>query len=796
MRQMSFATACVLAGVLAVAIPATSQAQAKKGTFTGAAEVGARAFTTEPADKDKGKLEEYRSLPAGALLERARLEYLPADGYGTYQLTLRRLGQLDQSMWLQASRPGLYNFNIRYDRIPHLYSSTGRSPGNEGAAALGFNTLPSSRPDSTAWKNAPYIGNIRTIWSPIKATLDYAFSEAADFKADFVTIGKKGGLPKSISFNGSSGPQREYVSPIDETVNNFKVSQSYASGLRDKNSFLGDILTSYQGTVSYEYSKYDNAISSVMVDNPALSTAAWATTMPSTTIWGTNTARVSVAPNNTASTMSLVGAIGLPFRTRVTGSVNTSSQEQNDAYLPQFNNAALQAAPNVALTALQRPSLQGKVKLTTVNFTATSHPIAHLTLGAKYRNHSYSNQTPADSTLAWARSDRQIDATAEHTEWDPFTKVNSDVSAAYELARNASVAVGYAVEDFTREPGVYSVDGTREKAPRFSVDYSGLSWLSLHSSYTTSQRRYYGKYRETSIEVSGNRKFFMADRDRTRTNVMATVTPVDQVSVGLSYIVGDDTYPNSPFGMQSDKSTTTGLDVDWTPTSRVSVSAGYSKENVDNMTRYRYRAVNSVTSPLFDNPLFYFSSTNKDENTTTFAAVNAVLIPEKLVVKANLSVIDGTFHLLNNNYNGSPAGAAAQGATAAQILTATAEDWPEVSSKLTPFSLALQYQYTANWGFTLRFNSETYTNHNWQQEAPLFTTTGVLGGPPMTTYWTSTNLPGNIGAVCTTAGNASCATGQYHFLGNNYNNYKASWLTFTVSWHPKSLPLDRGRASF
>ena len=790
MRQMSFATACVLAGVLAVAVPATSQAQAKKtsGTFTGAAEIGARMFTTEPADIDKGKLEEYRSLPAGALLERARLEYLPADQYGTYQLTLRRLGQLDQSMWLQATRPGLYNFNLRYDRIPHLYSSTGRSPGNEGASALGFNTLPSPRPDSTAWKNAPYMGNIRSIWSPIRATLDYAFTEAADFKADFTSIGKKGGLPKSISFNGSGGPQREYVSPIDETVNNFRVSQSYASGPRAKGSLFAEILKSYQGTVAYEYSRYNNAITEVMVDNPSLDTPKWAASMPSSSVWGTNTARVSVAPSNSASTMSFVGAVLLPFRTRITGAVNTSSQEQDDAYLPQFNNSAMLAAPNAALTALQRPSLQGKVKLTTVNFSATSHPIARLTLGAKYRNHSYSNQTPPDSVLAWARSDRQIDATTEQTEWDPFTKVNTDVTAAYELARNTSVGVGYAVEDFTREPGVFSVDGTREKAPRVSLDYNGLAWLSLHSSYTTSQRRFYGNYRQAATEVSDDRRYFVANRDRTRTNVMATITPVDAISVGLSFITGDDKYPDSRFGMQSDKSTTTGLDVDWTPISRLSLGAGYSKEKVDNVTNFRYRASNVVTSPLFDNPLFYFSSTNKDNNTTTFASVNAVLIPDKLTLKANVSVIDGTFTLLNSNYNGAPSGAAAQGATAAQILTATVEDWPEVSSKLTPVSLALQYAFKANWAFTLRYNSETYTNHNWQQEAPKFTSTGVLGGTPTTT-WTG-NLPGNVGAT------AGTNTGQYHFLGINYNDYTARWLTFTVSWHPALLPHDVGRAAF
>ena len=785
MRQMSFATACVLAGVLAVAVPATSQAQAKKtsGTFTGAAEIGARMFTTEPADIDKGKLEEYRSLPAGALLERARLEYLPADQYGTYQLTLRRLGQLDQSMWLQATRPGLYNFNLRYDRIPHLYSSTGRSPGNEGAAALGFNTLPSPRPDSTAWKNAPYMGNIRSIWSPIRATLDYAFTEAADFKADFTSIGKKGGLPKSISFNGSGGPQREYVSPIDETVNNFRVSQSYASGPRAKGSLFAEILKSYQGTVAYEYSRYNNAITEVMVDNPSLDTPKWAASMPSSSVWGTNTARVSVAPSNSASTMSFVGAVLLPFRTRITGAVNTSSQEQDDAYLPQFNNSAMLAAPNAALTALQRPSLQGKVKLTTVNFSATSHPIARLTLGAKYRNHSYSNQTEEGHIRAMAISDRSIAlADSLYTEWDPYTKVNTDLTAAFELARNASVGVGYAVEDFTREPGIGPVDATREKAPRVSVDYSGLSWLSLHASYVTSERRFTGLYREAATEVTGDRRAFVADRDRTRTTVMATVTPIDQVNVGLSFQAGDDKYPNSRFGMQSDKSTTTGVDVDWTPVSRLSLGVGYSKENVDNLFIHRYRA-GTVGSITYDNPNFYFNSANTDENTSTFASVNAVLVPDKLTLRANMSVIDATFREDNINTGGVPSVG-----TAAQNLTATVENWPEVSQKLTPIAVAFEYKVNSNWAVTLRYNSETFTNHNWQQEAPKFTSTTVIGGTPTTT-WTG-DLPGNVGAT------AGTNTGQFHFLGNNYHGYTARYLTFSVSWHAAQLPHAAGRSTF
>ena len=783
MRLYSVTTACVLAGALAMALPATSHAQAKKtsGTFTAAAEIGARAFTTEPADVDKGKFEEYRSLPAGAILERFSVGYTPADETGTYQLTGRHIGQLDQSLWLQASRPNLYDFSLRWDKTPHIYSSTGRSPGNEGVAALGFNTLPSTRPDSTAWKNAPLIGNIRTIWDPISAKLALYPSEALDTKIEWLHIGKKGGIPKSITFSATSGPTREYVSPIDESINNFKVAQSYASGTRAATSFLGEWIKSFQGTVSYEYSKYTNNLSSVYVDNPQISTASI-----SGTVFGASTARVALAPSNSAQTMSLMGSVLLPFRTRVTGSVNASMQDQNEAFIAPYNNTALAADVNASKTTLPRSSLDGKVKLTTVNITASSHPIDKLSLGAKYRNHSYSNQTEELTLAAISVADRAISAATGgySTEADPFTKVNTDLTAAYQVVPNGSIGVGYAVEDFTREPSAYRIDGTREKAPRVSVDYSGISWLSLHAGYLTSQRKFYGQYREAATEVTDMRSYMFANRDRKRTNLMATVTPFDQISVGLSYQNNDDKYRDLRFGITSDKLTSTGVDIDYTPMSRLSMGLGYTDEKGDNIARYRYRT-GAVGSATYDNPGFYWTTSYLDRNKGLSANVKATLIPDKLEMTVYYANTDAKSHVLNVNDVNPPTGG-----TAANQLAATVENWPEVSQKLTPLNFAFQYKVSADWAFTLRYNAEEYTNHNFQAEAPNFTTTTVLGGTPVATSWVSPDLPGNVGA--TTGSN----TGQYHFLGANYHSYKASWLTFTVSWHPSSLPPAAGRAAY
>src|ERR1019366_1358266 len=122
--------------------------------------------------------------------------------------------------------------------------------------------------------------------------------------------------------------------------------------------------------------------------------------------------------------------------------------------------------------------------------------------------------------------------------------------------------------------------------------------------------------------------------------------------------------------------------------------------------------------------------------------------------------IDTKFHEYNVNPNGVPN--VGPPATAAQNLAATVENWPEVAQKLTPIALAFKYKVNADWAFTLRYNSEDYTNVNFQAQAPLFTTTTLAGGPAATT-WTG-DLPGSVGA--TTGSN----TGQYHFLGANYRS--------------------------
>lgn len=767
MRIKAFSAACLAAGGLAaLGQPTTGWAQGtSQGKITVAGEFGPRGYAQEPDSLAKGKLEEYRDLRGGPLVEQLLLKYTPADSFSVYSISARNLFYRDQSVWLQARRPGNYDFQVRWDRIPHTYSTTARSPGIEDNP--GFNTLPAPRPDSLAWRNSPYLSPVRSQWDPIKVSLGLTPTDKLDLKGEYLRIGKKGGIPLSLSYNASSGPQREFVAPIDQTMNDFRFSPGYASGERQESSALS-FLKSYQVMATYGYSRFQNAIQSTMVDNPTLSIA-------SPTI-GTNSSRVSLAPDNAAQTVSVTGALTLPVRTRLMGTVSSSWMSQNDPFLPQASNDSLLSNVNYGLLALPRTSLDGKVKTSLVNFSATSHPIKDLTLAARLRSYKRTDQTAQFHIQAMAISDRSINlGDSLYTESDPFTKANTDLSANYQLIPALSLTAGYGWENWTRDAEVRNVGKTKEKGPRVSLDYNGLDWLALHTSYSTAERRG-SAYTKAPTELIDFRRFDLADRDRKRTNVLATLTPLDNIDLSFNYQIGDDKFPNSLYGTQSDKSNMKGFDVDWSPIPRFSASVGYSKEDATNILKARYRtgAVGSVTD---DNPTYRWTNTNTDKNTTTYASFSAVLIPDKLDFIGNISDIDAHFRVFNVNPT------TPTGGTAAQNLSATVENWPEVKQNLKPVALSLRYRYTADWAVTLRYQGERYAQTDFRTSMPVFAPfTGLTG-----------NLPGAIGTFGTTA--APNNTGLYHFLGNNYQPYTANWFTLLVSFQPSALPFGKARST-
>ena len=754
-------TYLILCAVVGAAAPTMSAQVPSTDRLVFASTIGGRGFTNNPDSFAVGKFQEYQDVRARRpLLEQMFLKYLPVDSFATYQVSARKLFDRDQSLWLVAKKPGAFDFQVRWDRIPHTYSTTARSPGNEDDP--GFNSLPTPRPDSTAWLRAPFIGPIRSQTDPIKLSLGLTPSENVEFKTEFIRISKTGGRPGSMTFNATTGPTREFVEPLDQTTSDFRVSQGWSSGERPDDAPAA-FVKNVQLIGTYAYSRFENAVKSTMVDDPLLGVSS-----PTS---GAATSRLSLAPSNAAQTVTVTGAASLPMRTRLTSTFTGSWQSQNEAFFPQTSNDSLRSNANFGLLALPRASLNGHARTSVVNAALNSHPLDRLTISARFRNFDYSNSTDPFHVQAMAISDRTINlADSLTSEVHPFSKENEDVSASYTFMDRFSVTGGYAWETWTRDTTVRNVAKTVERTPRVSVDYIGIDWLTLRASYSSGKRRGNGYVVGDATETIGFRPFDESDRDRRRTNVMVAVSPIQALTLSVDYETGSDRYPNSPYGTQSDKSTMTGGAVDWNAGDRFSASLGYVKESYDNYLYLRYKtgAVGSIT---YNNPTYNWYNQNSDKDRTTYANLHAVVIPDKLDVGGTYSLADAHFWV----YNGNPV--KPTGGTVAQDSAATTVNWPEVSQRLQPVTLFARYVLTTDWAVTLRYQGELYRQTDFRTMAP--------------SYVAATGqLPSAIGVV------AGSNTGQYHFLGDNYFPYNANWLTLLVSYHPAMLSFARGRSTF
>lgn len=737
MKHISCGAAMLLAaGAIALARPTTVQAQAKDTTkaasgIEAAAEVGVRQFdplfTIVPNQQQLGKLLEYRDLKEGLVIPQAMLMFTPKDGMGTYQIVGRNLLQRDQSVFARASQPGSYDVQVRYDGMVHTYSTDARSLGTFGNGNL--YALPSPRPDSNAWRAAPYLSPIRSIWDPLKMSFALTPTPSWDFKAEYTHISKTGDRPMGMALGGSSNNTREILEPIDQTVQDFRLTQSYTK-------------PRFTAVVSYDFSMFQNAFNSVSSNNPQQITDQLTN--------GAAVGRTALAPNNSAQTASLVVAGNFPWRTRVMATGSYSWWRQDEAFIPVTTNSYYINDPRFVVP---RNSLQGEAGTSMINGSVNSHPLKDLTLTARARSFQYRNSTPELALTNFVISDRSV-AAGDTSAARPYTKTNAEFSAGYRLPMDFNLTAGYAWEQWLRDSTERNVHTTNEVTPRVSLDYMGVNWLTLRASYTKGSRRGSTYNAMTTSENPNFRRFDEADRDRERTNFEAEFMPVDQLSFSLTWEVGHDGYPNSTYGVQSDKSIMAGGSAEWSPSNRFMFNVGYSREDYNDLLQQQYRT--GSTPATANNPTWVWLNNNTDHINTTYAGFTAVLVPGEWDAGGTISMSDATFLVANFNP------VTPTGGTAAQNLSATATNFPAVTQLLHPQSYFVRWTYSADWAFTLRYNVESYNQND---------------------YRTQTLTP----AIGTTANHVN--------LASFYQNYNVGWWSFLVSWHPSLMKFGVGRST-
>jgi len=674
--------AAVAAAALTLVAPATARAQGT--TASAAGEIGIRAFVDtlgHLGDSARAKFIQYRDVPSGLIMPSVYLG-IAHDSFSTAQLFGRNIGQTDMTLGLRANHPGVGDVQLRWDRIPHVFSTNSRFLGTE--TSPGVYTLPNPRPDTATLNASPYVAPVRVQWDPVNATVTLMPSRVWDLKIEYQHIGKSGYRPMGMAFGGSSNNAREINEPIDQDMNDFRISQAFTR-------------QHFQAVVSYAYSQFINNLQSVTSDNPAATVDSLKA--------GSASGRSALAPDNTAQTFNAVLAGNLPQHTRVTGTFSYGWRSQNQAFIPPTINSrdadSLRRAGYVLPT-----SLDGSIHTTLANLTVTSRPVREITLAAKYRYYDFRDLSQRDSIPILVISDRTFAAGATSLGY-PYSQTTADGSASWRPLLPLNLTAGYNWGQMNRDSLVRNVAQTAEATDRISLDYAGSRWGSARISYEYGERRSTYLYQQlTTAENPDTRRFDEADRNHKALTVMLSATPIDQISVTAAYQVGRDTFPGSAFGVQHDNSNAIGFDADFVLGARVSVGGGYLHEWYDNQMRSLYRT--GSTAATLDNPTWVWVATNIDSSTIAYANFTATVIPNRLEVSGMWEISKSMFQMQATNPR-VPAGG-----TIAQDSAATAMSFAPAAQELRPISIQVRYRISKDWSVMARYQSEHYTNYNIQ----------------------------------------------------------------------------------
>jgi MtrB/PioB family decaheme-associated outer membrane protein len=713
----------VLAALMALAAAAPASAQTDTKTQVGGWniegywEAGVRFFAERPSEKQEGKWLEYRDINQGLYLENLRLRIFRPDEKYSVEITGKDWGLKTQEFGVMAERLGVWQAGFEWDQMRHLYSTTASTLLN--ASGNEVFTLPRPRPRLESYNGlAGSWGDIGVRWDTARMFFKLSPTPNLDLSSEYTRIHKDGERPFGMAMASPGGMFLELVQPIEQTIHDFRVRASW-------------VTEQWQLQFGYTMSLFVNDVAFVRADNPCNPAPVPAGVCPAvgnTGQFGTT----SLPPDNQAHTFSLAGGVNLPMRTRINANFTYSLRLQDEDFLPQTSsNGRPATTPSLFLP---QKSLNGNVQVALFNLTATSRPLpAPVTFTAKYRLYDLMDFSDEPTFSAFIINDQNsiTNGPRRAGRYD-YMRQNADLDARWQIARPVALTLGTAWERWDRNKN-WEVPETDEFFAKAALDVRPNDWLMARASYVPSFRRGSGyntnafgenNMNEPPTAFSGAantwlvRKFNEGDRDRHLVNLMVQLTPTDTLSFSPTATYKNDNYIASGLfhegaannramlGLQEVVNWSAGMDVNWTPSDRLSFTTGYVHES--NFQKQRSRA-NSAESPFLD-----WISDNTDTVDVYHASVKAVLIPKKLDLKiaGSYSYALGRVEQWYPNCTGSTI----CNTTLVGASTNRAVPWPAFEDELMRIETQLQYHITRNWTAKLYHVFEAFTKYNWQTD--------------------------------------------------------------------------------
>jgi len=631
--------------------------------FQGYLETGARVFLNNPqkdgvsafGGKSLAKFYEYSALKPGPFLN-GRFVAGSKDGVYGVDFWARNVSYNDQNYQLDLSKAGTNYLTLGWDQIPHLYSTSAQTIYNGvGSNAL---TLPAGLSNQLATAaggaGTPTPAQAANVQSIISANVHrtdigirrdtvsvenrWTPTDAWDFRINYSNMRRTGTQVDGVSMNGQGpfGVVSQVPAPVADTTQNYGVSGEYAG-----TSPWGQ---KFNAKVGYAGSTYQDDYQSYTVENPFCTTGALACS-PGTT--SSPLARMSLAPDNQANTVTGTMGLELPLKSRYMATVSYETMRQNQAFLPftiNPNTGVLINGQNPAsLSALPVASLNGAINTMLFNNVLTTQITPELKAKATYRYYNYNNETPEIRFSDWIVNDSSraaiLPSLAPVSSLSlAYTKQNAGEELTWRPSRewNLGAAYGYERYDWTRA----DVTATNENSAKAFVDWKPTGWITARASWQHAERRY-ENYDYINLVAttqwptqgastryhSAMRQFYLDNRDRNKGQFSLAVDLIRGLTVTPTLGIRNDDYriDSTQLGLTRNHSVHAGIELAYVLNPDTTFLFSYMNERYDQQLR---ASTVSEGTALNDNNTY--NARIKDHVDTYLAALNFAVIPGTL----------------------------------------------------------------------------------------------------------------------------------------------------------------------
>jgi MtrB/PioB family decaheme-associated outer membrane protein len=663
------------------------------------------------------------------------------------------VGEMDQRYDLSAGRYNWFRVETFYEQFPHDFSNeTSTLYLNAGSGNL---LLPNSvqseiqTAPTTALKSAALE---RALAASAHVDLEFRYRQTGvrfvfqplpelEMSAGYRLQERQGTRPWSLGFGSPGNNFANVAGPIDERIH--ELTSGIAYNREDWNLQL-----------NYLGSWYENDLDSLVVDNPLRVT--------DNATQGAYRGRISLAPDNSAHTLSLTGAVKLPFDfpARLTGTVGTSRRFQDEDFLPHTINSRIMSPA----LALPRNDLDGEVQTWFGNFRLAARPTKKLNITGNYRIYDLDNKSPTLTFPGHVLNDRTLVVEDRMTTPNDYLVQNADVEASYRLFKNrAKATAGFAWEQWDRD-NHREVALTNEYIGKLGLDVKISDWAKIRAGYQFGIKRG-SDYRTfahlTHTVISSDdvafsqsqstqlRKYDEADRDRNQFEFQVDLDPRSDLSLGWTTTYTDDDYVHTPLGLTGYHGWAFGGDAEYRPFRWLTLTPFYTYELYQYEQNDLWRPV--VSGATVDSPLNDWESTSLDRVFTAGAGANIDLIEEKLDLQL--------YYLIQHATGETLASAAAGQAPPTGADGGNAVNFPELRDIYHVMNATLNYHMKNDVTLHLGYSYERFnlTNFTINDLRPFMPDSNVSGSGVITP---STDI----------------------FLGNRVGNYSAHIMMLSASY--------------